>query len=272
MKAEDTSWGGVASWYDEYLQDDDTYQAKVIWPNLKRILGIAEKNKKDGKEMHLLDLACGQGHFSFLYAKEGARVTGLDIAAPLISVARDHLKKASAGDPALGDRLRFDVAPANQIGMIKSDTQDVVTCTLALQNIKELDETIRECARVLKNGGRFVFVINHPSFRVPQHSDWHYDAAKKTQSRIVSKYMQEASIAIDMNPGAKGRAKQVTYSFHRPLQLFAKLLAKHGFAIRRIEEWCSHKKTEAGPRKNAEDRARMEIPMFMCIEAYLAES
>jgi ubiquinone/menaquinone biosynthesis C-methylase UbiE len=269
MKSEETSWGGVASWYDEYLKDEDTYQAKVIWPNLKRILDIDSSSDTQTTPISLLDLACGQGYFSFLCAKEGAAVTGLDIAEPLITVANEQLKKSIQKNPSLADRLSFDVAPAHELDMIKSDTQDIVTCILALQNIRELDEAMGECARVLKQGGRFVFVINHPSFRIPQYSDWYFDMEKKIQSRLVSKYMQETSIAIDMNPGKAHGKKQITYSFHRPLQLFIKLLSKHGFVIRRLEEWCSHKKTEAGPRKEAEDKARKEIPMFMCIEAYL---
>jgi hypothetical protein len=85
--------------------------------------------------------------------------------------------------------------------------------------------------------------------------------------------MQEATIHIDMTPGRSHPAQKImTVSFHRPLQLFVKLLAKHGFAITKLEEWCSHKKTEAGPRKEAEDLARKEIPMFMCIEAKLINS
>ena len=271
MKSENTSWGGVASWYDEYLNDGDTYQAKVIWPNLKRILAIGSDGKSDPKKMHLLDLACGQGYFSFLSAQEGADVIGLDIAPELIKVAKARAEKSAQGGP------RFDVAPSHKLGAVSDQSKDIVTCVLALQNIKELDETIAECARVLKKKGRFVFVLNHPSFRVPQYSDWHFDTKKMIQARTVWKYMQETTIAIDMNPGlgaSKGKgdaAKNMTYSFHRPLQLFIKLLAKHGFYIRRLEEWCSHKKTEAGPRKEAEDRARKEIPMFMCIEAQLLE-
>ncbi len=258
MKSEETSWGGVAEWYDEYLKDTDTYQAKVIWPNLKRILNIGSGKK----EIRILDLACGQGYFSFLYAKEGATVTGIDIAAPLIEVAKKQAAKFS--------NVSFDVAPAHKLTMVESSSKDIVTCISALQNIRELDETIGECARVLKSGGRFIFVINHPSFRIPQFSDWYFDPKSKVQSRLVSKYMQETTIAIDMNPGTKsGSKKQITYSFHRPLQLYIKLLSKHGFFTNRLEEWCSHKKTEAGPRKLAEDTARKEIPMFMCIEANL---
>ena len=39
-KYRDTSWNKVASWYDEVLKDDDSYQAKVVVPNLVRVLGL----------------------------------------------------------------------------------------------------------------------------------------------------------------------------------------------------------------------------------------
>ena len=45
-----------------------------------------------------------------------------------------------------------------------------------------------------------------------------------------------------------------------------KIFSKSGFAITRLEEWISHKQSGTGPRQTAEDKARREIPMFMCIE------
>ena len=57
-KALVTSWGGVADWYDSYLETNpDSYQEKVIAPNLLRLIDIK-------KGMKILDLACGQGFFS----------------------------------------------------------------------------------------------------------------------------------------------------------------------------------------------------------------
>ncbi len=54
----DTSWNKVANWYDELLKTDpDSYQSKVIAPNLLRILNIQKGEK-------IFDLACGQGYFS----------------------------------------------------------------------------------------------------------------------------------------------------------------------------------------------------------------
>lgn len=274
MNNKDTSWGKVANWYDTYLDAEDNYQAKVIWPNLERLLSssvsMSSKTEKIASG-NLLDIACGQGYFSFLANKQGFSVTASDIAGELIHVAnrRVEAEKAIKSGKEV-PQPAFHIAPSHNMPFVTDKSQDLAICILALQNIKELDLTFKEVSRVLRKGGRFIFVLNHPSFRVPQNSDWYYDIKKGIQSRLVSKYMQETSIKIDMNPGIKNpRQKVYTTSFHRPLQLFVKFLSKNGFMISRLEEWCSHKKTEAGPRKAAEDNARKEIPMFIAIEAVL---
>ena len=60
--------------------------------------------------------------------------------------------------------------------------------------------------------------------------------------------------------------KKYTYSFHRPLQFYFKIFSKHHMAVRRLEEWNSHKKSQKGPKQKAEDKARIEFPMFMMLE------
>jgi hypothetical protein len=79
--------------------------------------------------------------------------------------------------------------------------------------------------------------------------------------------MSEISQPVDMTQGVKDPKKKVfTYSFHHPLQVYFKAFAKSGLAVTRLEEWTSHKVSDAGPRKIAEDAARKEIPLFMCLE------
>ncbi len=64
-----------------------------------------------------------------------------------------------------------------------------------------------------------------------------------------------------------GQAKsESTISYHRSLQDYTKGLAKAGFSITRLEEWISHKKSQTGPRQEAEDTARKEIPLFLMLE------
>jgi ubiquinone/menaquinone biosynthesis C-methylase UbiE len=244
----DTSWNKVASWYDELLKNDDSYQAKVILPNLLRVLGL-----KKGEQVY--DLACGQGYFSNIFAHEGSNVIASDLSKKLIETAKKDSK----------EKVLFYITPAHRAQFLKDNSVDTVVIVLAIQNIENVNEVLVECKRVLKKDGRIVFVLNHPAFRVPQASDWHFEDG--VQSRIISKYLSESKLSIDMTPGEKNPKKKIsTISFHRSLQYYVKLFSKNGFAVTRLEEWISHKQSGIGPRQIAEDKARKEIPMFMCVE------
>ena len=249
-----TSWGKEASWYDAHLLGADTYHEKVILPNLLRLLSPL-KNKK------IIELGCGQGYFSRALAKEGADVTATDISKELIAIAKEN---------ARGEiNPRYETLSADNLVTIPSGTYDIALIVLALQNIKDLGKTIEECRRVLIKGGKLVFVLNHPSFRIPQASSWGWDEEAKSQYRRVDKYLSESNSKIDMHPGKE--KKSFTYSFHRPLQVYMKALGKHGFATTRLEEWISHRQSQEGPRSKAEDIARKEIPLFMCVESIIID-
>ncbi len=245
-----TSWGNVAGWYDTVVNDSDSYQVNVILPHLTRIIDPHKGQK-------LLDLACGQGFFTHALAIKGAHVTGVDISPELIDIARKHA----------GHNEDFYVSPSDMLHKFRDSSFDTVLCVLAIQNIERMAQTFKEVSRVLGPHGRFVLVLNHPTYRIPGKTEWGFDEKKSVQYRRVDEYLSESRSAIDMNPGApQGTKKEVTYSFHRPLQTYSKTLANAGFAIARIEEWVSHKQSEKGPRKHAEDNSRREIPLFMCIE------
>lgn len=253
----ETSWERVASWYDETLSGKDTYQSRVILPNLLRLM--SPKGKR------IIDIACGQGYFSKIFAAGGADVFGIDISDKLVTLADKRHMPAREGE---SKNPRFAVAPADDIKPAGSDYFDGACIVLALQNIKELNGTLKEANRVLAKGGKLVIVLNHPCFRIPQASSWGFDGATKIQYRRVDKYGRPFTADIDMMPGAKSPgAKIYTKSFHRPLQDYFKALAGAGFCIVGLEEWISHKQSESGPRAKAEDAARKEFPLFLAIVA-----
>ncbi|HEU0081086.1 MAG TPA: methyltransferase domain-containing protein [Candidatus Paceibacterota bacterium] len=246
-----TSWGGVASWYDKVVNDGDSYQSQVILPNVMRLMAPKKGDR-------ILDLACGQGFFSHAMASAGAHVTGVDVAPELIDIARTHAMH----------NQEFYVLSADNLRPFKDKSFDSAVCVLAIQNIEKMGHAFKEASRVLRDKSRFVVVLNHPAFRIPGKTAWGFDERAGVQYRRVDEYVSESRAAIDMHPGHFGghARAEVTYSFHRPLQAYSKSLANAGFAILRIEEWMSHKESEKGPRKQAEDKARREIPMFMCLE------
>lgn len=242
----DTSWGSVAAWYDDHLGSEDTYHAQVIAPNLLRLVAPRPGTR-------LLDIGCGEGYFTRLFSHAGADATGADISEELIAKAQE--KGGASYVVASADKMPF----AADVGI------DVVTAVLTLQNMERIEPVFKEVARVLKPDGRFVFVLNHPAFRIPKRSSWGWDEQQLMQYRRIDRYLSSATEKIDMTPG-KGRSVY-TYSFHRSLQDYMKAARGAGFAFTRLEEWISHRTSEPGPRKAAEDLARKEIPLFLAIEA-----
>ena len=79
MNQSRTSWNQSAQWYDEYLQDPETYQAKIILPNILRLLNLT-------KDEIVLDAGCGQGFFAREFVKAGAKVIGVDSSKNLIEI------------------------------------------------------------------------------------------------------------------------------------------------------------------------------------------
>ncbi len=181
----------------------------------------------------------------------------MDIGGELIRLAKEQA----------GPNETYLVLSAEKLASIGTGRFDAAFCVLALQNIKNLSMAVGEMARVLKRGGRAVVVLNHPAFRVPAASSWAYDDRANIQYRRVDGYMSELTQRVDMTQGQNDPAKkQYTYSYHHPIQVYFKAFAKSGLCVTRLEEWVSHKTSDKGPRKEAEDKARKEIPLFMALE------
>jgi ubiquinone/menaquinone biosynthesis C-methylase UbiE len=247
MKATN-SWGSVADWYDTNLKQKDTYQSKVILPNLLRLLKVT-------KNQNLLDLGCGQGFFAKFY-EHSCKVVGVDISSSLIEMAKKSCKNT-----------KLYVSKAENIDFISQSSFDKVLIVLALQNIKGYKETIAQIARVLKQGGSCYIVINHPYYRQPKHSQWYWDNENRTQNRLVNKYMSSYESTFIMNPGNRDKEKEIkTLSYHHSLQTLTNEFGKNNMAIVNIEEWISHKTQDQGDKTEALEEAKREIPLFMYLE------
>ena len=263
-----TSWGQVADWYHDLLASGaGTYQEDVILPNILRLLG-------EIKGKTILDLACGSGFFTREFYRAGARVIAIDLSPELVTLGQQMLRREKKSARSVA----WHVASADKMPMVKDGSSDAAVIILAIQNIENALCVFRECARVLKPCGRLLIVMNHPAFRVPKQSDWGWDAsppagrpgeAEKSgvQYRRVDEYLSESKVKIDMHPGEK--KGQYTISFHRPLQVYFKHLAKAGFAVTRLEEWISHRPGPKGRRFAASEKARHEIPLFLFLEAII---
>lgn len=250
---QNTSWGEVAEWYGSLLEEKGTYQRELILPNL-----TSRMNIQKGKT--ILDLACGEGFFSREFYKQGANVIGVDISKELIEIAK---KKISDIHLSPKRKIEFFASPASRLNFIKDESIDGITIILALQNIENVKEVLRECDRVLKERGSIFIIMTHPAFRIPKSSSWGWDN-NTIQFRRIDAYMTEQKIPIKMSPGKN--SSQHTLTFHRPLQYYFKALKKNNLCVADLEEWTSNKTSTQGPRAGAENFSRKEIPLFLYME------
>lgn len=245
----DTSWQKVASWYNDLVGVKGQYfHKKIIIPNITRILDLSKSDK-------LLDLGCGQGILERNIAVD-VKYVGLDLSFDLIQSAR----KLSTSK-----NHRFEVRDITKDLNIPEYDFTKAVIILALQNVQNYSKVFENVAKNLKSKGIFVIVLNHPYFRIPKKTSWGIDEASNTQFRRVDEYMTSSKCGIDMTPG--GNKRTITWSFHEPLQNYMKALRSHGFVLENMEEWISDKKSGDGPAAAMENKARKEIPMFMCLVA-----
>ena len=263
-----SSWEHVAAWYDELIEDRGSdHHENIIIPGTLRLLG-------EPAGMRILDVACGQGVLCRAAAKLGAQVVGVDSSPSLIDSAR----RLSKSPPHGIAEPEFVVGDARNLGALRLPGEfDAATCVMALMNIEPLGPVLDGIASQLKHGAPFIAVMLHPAFRAPGQTSWGWSAPSETaaraangvQYRRVDGYLSPGVSEIVMNPGAAARGSEpvTTLTYHRPLQTYVRALAEAGLLIDALEEWPSLRQSQPGPRAQAENRARREIPMFLTIRA-----
>ncbi len=250
MTPQDTSWEKVANWYDKHVSEASDYHRDIIIPGALKLLD-AKRGEK------ILDVGCGQGELCRELAKIGVHVVGIDASKKLIDIA-----KKRSGEKY---NIHFRVSDAGDLEGIQDGTFDAACSILAIQNMENLDAVAKEMSRVVKRGGRILWVLNHPCFRIPRQSGWGFDEKRKLQYRRIDRYMSENKIPIQMHPGSSPNI--YTWTFHRPLSGYFDQFNSRGFAVTKLEEWISHRKSKPGASARSENAAREEIPLFLAILA-----
>jgi ubiquinone/menaquinone biosynthesis C-methylase UbiE len=135
-------------------------------------------------DSNVLDLGCGTGFQSFLFAAAGARVTGIDLSERLIHVAQEKCKLFVACEPLFEEHFPFTekynatirqilderpehavTAPEFRVGSalntgVQDASIDVVNCCGSVMSfIDDHEACIAEIARVLRPGGLFILEV-----------------------------------------------------------------------------------------------------------------
>ncbi|MFX1483364.1 MAG: class I SAM-dependent methyltransferase [Promethearchaeota archaeon] len=205
------SWDEVAYDYHRSVGDTgDSYHRTYVNPVVFGILG-------DIKGLSILDLACGQGYLSRILAKKGAKVIGIDISEKMLEIAQD-----SERDHPLG--VKYLLCSSSDMSKVPSSSMDWIVSTFGFHDIKEIEPTIDECSRVLKDGGKLVFAIPHP-----------FTYAHRVQDEEGYYLKMRHYMSIREIPHPKYKDSEVV-AFHRPLSFYFERLFSVGFQMTAFRE------------------------------------
>ncbi|AOR64467.1 bifunctional 2-polyprenyl-6-hydroxyphenol methylase/3-demethylubiquinol 3-O-methyltransferase UbiG [Pectobacterium wasabiae] len=98
----------------------------------------------------VLDVGCGGGILAESMAREGADVTGLDMGAEPLEVARLHALES-------GITVNYVQETVEAHALAHPGLYDVVTCMEMLEHVPDPQSVVQACAKLVKPGGHVFF-------------------------------------------------------------------------------------------------------------------
>lgn len=204
-------WDNHADWWQEEFTDgvDPEYTEQII-PLITDALADCPR---------ILDIGTGEGQIARELVSDDRLVVGVDpVAGQVIEAAErgggpHYVRSGAAGLP------------------FADETFDGAVACLVFEHIDQVDEAVSEVSRVLKPGGRFLFLLNHPLLQTPG-SGWIDDQLIDPPEQYwrIGPYLTESASIEEVQKGVFIRF------IHRPLSRYVNALAGASLFVERMDE------------------------------------
>lgn len=199
--------------YSQMNRSKEGLKGAGEWSELQKLL-------PDFKGKRVLDLGCGYGWHCIYAAENGAEyVLGTDISEKMLKVAAEKNGHES---------IEYRCAAMEDLKFADSSF-DIVISSLAFHYIKDFPPLVKNISRFLREGGNFVFSVEHPVFTSYGTQDWYYDGEGNILHFPVDRYYYEGERE------AVFLGEKVT-KYHRTLTTYLNTLLESGFIIKNIVE------------------------------------
>ena len=188
----------------------------------------------------VLDAGCGPGVYAEWLVAHGAQVVAFDANKKMVRLARERL----------GDKAQVLLADLEApLDFLADASFDVIVAPLVMDYVKDWEPAFQEFHRVLKEGGRLVFSMEHPygKFYIHQETGIYYNVE-------LVEYTW------------RGFGKPVVVpSYRRPMSGVINPLLKAGFILDQILEPLPTQEFRLLAPEDYKDLIRN--PGFMCVRA-----
>jgi ubiquinone/menaquinone biosynthesis C-methylase UbiE len=182
--------------YDQWSATYDTVENKT-----RDLEKIACHSVLSGTDFsRVLELGSGTGKNTVWFAERAENVLSVDFSPEMQTVA-----KAKVVDK----KVAFRIADVRKPWNFTDFTPDLITCSLILEHVEDLDFIFRQAANVLLRGGHFYICELHPFKQ--------YEGSK-------ARFETEDGV-------------QVTECFQHHVTDYTNAALANGFGIERIDEW-----------------------------------
>ncbi len=211
-----TLWQRSAEWWQrEFTDGVDPEYTEQILPLV--VSGVPEPGL-------VLDVGTGEGQVARTLVASGHHVIGIDPIDSQVRLAQNRATDADTG------KSQYAQASAAALPFVSESFDHAVAC-LVFEHIDDVDGAISELARVVRPGGTFLFLLNHPLLQTPG-SGWIDDQIIEPPEQYwrVGPYLTETATIEEVQ-------KDVHIRFvHRPLSRYVNTLYRHGFTLAEMIE------------------------------------
>ena len=204
-------WEANAGWWQEgFTEGADAEYEEQILPWIAAELAGSTR---------MLDAGCGEGQVGRL----AGRIEGMQLVVGVDPTWAQVVEASRRGGGVAVGRASATHLP------FEDGAFDAVVACLVFEHISDVDGALAEVARVLRLGGRFLFLLNHPLLQTPG-SGWIDDTILDEQYWRIGPYLLEDDSLEEVE-------KDVWIPFiHRPLSRYVNAMASVGLLVTRMDE------------------------------------
>ena len=186
-------------------------------PSFRFVLSPGVSTLVPQTAISVLDIGCGVGRFTQELARPDRKVVAIDPSPVSAALSKQHLR-AFANIEVLNQTVR-------EYGSDRYAIHDAGVALMVLQDITDLDDFLRNAAKVLRRNASFVGAITHPR-HWPQY--WGYDKApwfEYDKEFFIRSIFRTSLTETDI----------ATLHVHRPIRMYRTAFHNAGFT--NIESW-----------------------------------